>query len=84
MPQDELTAFAVAIGHGVRPIKQASQLFPDKPSGYVNATKLLRCYAWNKVTAMGLRLEGKIATATQYETICDRIYGELPDYAKGW
>ena len=68
----------------VRPIAFARELFPTQPKGYIKATKLLGCYASNKATAMTLRLEGKIESAITYENICDRIYQELPEWARGW
>ncbi len=34
----------------------------------------LSCFAWNRLTAMNLRLAGNIARAQVYEDICDRIY----------
>jgi hypothetical protein len=85
MERDQLIDFAARfVGHGVRPIRAAKELFPEQPKGYVQATRDLRNYAWNKATAMACRLEGKIDTAIAYENICDRIYNELPEYAKGW
>ena len=85
MEYDQLVDFAARfIGHGVRPIRAARELFPEQPKGYVESTRMLRCYAWNKATAVSLRIEGKIESAISYENICDRIYDELPDYAKGW
>src|SRR5438552_9983155 len=67
-----------------RPIAFARQLFPNREKGYVRATKNLGHYAANKATAQQCRLEGNIETARSYETICDRIYTELPSFAKGW
>ena len=85
MEHDQLVDFAAKfIGHGVRPIRAARELFPDRPTGYVESARMLRCYAWNKATAVSLRLEGRINSAISYENICDRIYAELPEYAKGW
>lgn len=66
----------------VRPIAFARQLFPLAPSGYVRATKNLGHYAANKATAMQCRLRGEIQSALMYEGICDRIYDQLPEYAK--
>lgn len=36
-------------------------------------------YACNKATAIACRLKGDIAAATNYESICERIYQELPE-----
>lgn len=85
MEHDQLIDFAVRfIGHGVRPIRAARELFPTQPKGYVEYTRMLRNYAWNKATAVSCRLEGNINSALSYEAICDRIYAQLPDYARGW
>ena len=84
LPADDVQAFAVAIGNGIRPVAAARLLFPDRPTGYVSATGDLRNYAWNKATAMRCRLRGDIQAATIYETICDRIYDALPDFARMW
>jgi hypothetical protein len=68
--------------NSVRPISFARQLFPEAPKGFVRATKDLGNYASNKATAMRCRLDGKINEALMYEGICERIYNELPEYAK--
>ena len=70
--------------NSVRPIALARQLFPNREKGYVRATKMLGCYASNKATAISCRLNGQIDSALMYEGICDRIYNELPDWARGW
>ena len=72
-----------AIALNNHPRLYAKKYFPGwdnhKP---VNAIKLLIAYAWNKSTAMQLRLDGSIDTAIKYENICNKIYGKLPDYAR--
>jgi hypothetical protein len=70
--------------NSVRPISFAKQLFPTIPKGFIAATKNLGHYASNKATAQNLRLRGDVQTAMMYENICDRIYNELPEWAKGW
>lgn len=67
------------IGRGLRP-EIARRWFPGR-KGASKAVRLIRCYLWNKRTAMILRLEGKIRKAAEYEAICERIYGRLPDWA---
>ena len=74
----ELTSFAVLAGTR----KGAKQLIPDKRKGYTKIALNLSCYAWNKVTAMRCRLEGRIDAALQYEGIADRIYKRLPQDIK--
>ena len=60
----------------------ARRLFPDRPRGYVRATADLGNYAADKATALRQRAQGDIPTAQTYETICERIYDRLPDYAR--
>jgi len=81
MSIDELWEFWKQ-SNSVRPIALARKLFPDAPKGYVRTAKDLGNYASNKATAMQLRLAGQINSALTYEKICDRIYDELPEYAK--
>ena len=63
-------------------VAEARKLFPDKPQGYVRAARTMKNYAANKATAMGLRLAGKVSTAMAYEAICDRLYKQLPEFAR--
>jgi len=81
---DELHAFAVRCGSCRCNTKMAKELFPERQPGYRHAADGLSHYAWNKYTAMRLRLEGHVNIAVTYEAICDRIYRELPEWAKGW
>ncbi len=81
MNQDDLWEFWKKT-NSVRPIRFARTLFPEKPQGYVSTTKCLGAYAANKSVAMKLRLDGNIQGAIVYENICDRIYRELPEYAR--
>ena len=68
--------------NSVRPIRFAREMFPTKPAGYVRAARDLGHYVSNKATAMRCRLAGQIQTAVAYEDICDRIYNQLPEYAR--
>lgn len=63
-------------------VSAARTLFPDKPKGYVRATRELAAYAANKGAAMNCRLRGDIVTAMQYEKICERAYDKLPAFAR--
>ena len=81
--QDSLRFLAYEIiGNGVRPIRGARLLFPSCPKGYVAATCKIHHYAINKLTAMACRLRGDISAALEYEDTCERIYKDLPKYAK--
>ena len=60
----------------------ARELFPDRPKGYCTVTRDLGHYACNKAVAMDRRLNGEIDAALIYESICDRIYIDLPHWAK--
>ena len=60
-------------------------LFPDQHTGFGPPTGVahdLARYASNKARAMELRAAGDIQTAGIYERICERIYSNLPDYAR--
>lgn len=68
---------------GLRPITKARKFFHNIPDKRImQAYKDLRAYAWNKSTAMLCRERGDVPTALSYEKICDRIYDELPEFAK--
>jgi hypothetical protein len=58
------------------------ELFPAGGKGTMRATADLACYASNKATAMACRLRGDMPAALMYEGIADRIYAELPPFAK--
>lgn len=62
--------------------RKVRELFPTGGKGSRRATADLANYASNKATAMQCRLRGDIAVALSYETICDRIYSELPEGAQ--
>ncbi len=52
------------------------------PVGVLGVVRSLKTYAWNKATAMAYRERGAIKTALQYENLCERIYNDLPEYAR--
>ncbi len=64
------------------PVRLARILFPDRPKGYVTATRDLGHYASNKATAQRCRLAGRIERALCYEDIADGIYANLPTFAR--
>lgn len=83
MSADELEDFIHKGGSSLfKPILAQRALFPKKQRGSLHSTRMLRAYAYNKLTAIGLRLAGK--DDSQYTKICDRIYAELPAFAKFW
>jgi hypothetical protein len=59
-------------------------LFPSGGNGTRLATADLANYASNKAAAIRCRERGNITGAQMYEGICDKIYSELPDFAKAW
>jgi hypothetical protein len=67
---------------GSRARTSGMQLFPERPKGYVAATRALANYAANKSTAMRCRAKGEVQTAIMYEEICERIYKHLPEFAR--
>lgn len=60
----------------------AAHIFPGRPSGYIEATNRLADYARHKCVAMAARAHGKIQLALRREALCDRLYQELPEYAR--
>ena len=60
----------------------ARAIFPDRPKNYVRVASHLKNYACNKAVAMKCRIDGDINAALVYEGICDRIYNDLPTWAK--
>lgn len=84
MADDDLEAFAVYCGTCRCRAHVARELFPTRPAGYRRAASGLSHYAWNTLTARRCRANGEIDTARMYEDIADRIYRELPAWAKGW
>jgi len=64
------------------PRVSAKVLFPHKMKGYVSTTVNIGHYASNKATAMRCRKEGNIKSALIYEQICERVYNNLPTWAR--
>lgn len=81
MTTDDLTTFARNYDRGNRRAN-AAELFPDHPTGRVNAMHDLVNYAWNTITARKCRERGEIYTALRYEAIAQRIYDNLPEWAR--
>ncbi len=77
---DELTKFAERYEGAL--FTKARELFPDRPKRYVCAARDLGHYARNLSVAWKLRAEGKVQSAVKYEEICDRIFNNLPRYAR--
>ena len=78
MTPEELMEFWHRHDHG----RKHDELFPDKPAGHYRATANLASYASNKATAMRCRERGDVEVALMYEGICDRIYKQLPTFAR--
>jgi hypothetical protein len=78
MTADELLTFWMTHQQG----RRAHHLFPDGGPGTRIATRQLANYASNKATAIRCRLTGNIDVALGYEQIADRIYKELPAWAR--
>lgn len=60
--------------HGTNRGKRLANRLGLKGKGSVRLASSLSNYAWNKHTAIYLRLQGNIQDAQRYEAICDRIY----------
>lgn len=80
MSAPDLRLFAQSYGSKSR--KKAADIFPDKPKGFIRAARNCAHYAYNKATAIDCRLRGEIKVALEYEAICDRIYKDLPAWAR--
>jgi hypothetical protein len=80
MDPDDLRAFHDRLRQHL--VAEAQKLFPDRPEGYLRAARTLKHYASNKATAMTLRLAGRINDALTYEGICERLYHQLPEFAR--
>lgn len=80
MNNDKLYALIAMIE--AHPRKIAQRLFPDHADGRVRAVKDIKNYCWNAITARHLRVDGNIQTAMEYESICDRIYDRMPEWAR--
>lgn len=80
MDQEELWALHRRLSEHL--VAEARKLFPEQPQGYVAAACYITHYVANKAIAMELRAAGEIADALRYEAICDRLYTELPRFAR--
>lgn len=80
MQSDELMEFWMRHQRG----RGYKLLFPTGGKGTRIATGDLAAYAANAATARSCRLRGDIRAALIYERICDNIYSDLPDWARGW
>jgi hypothetical protein len=83
MEKDDLMAFWQMTDEA-NPIAAARKFFGEPPyqHGYVRVFKDLGAYSCNKAIALGLRSDGQIGSAQKYERICERIYRNLPAWAK--
>ena len=66
----------------LHPVCVARRIFPQAPKGYTSVTKDLGAYAYNKATAIRCRVRGAIERALMYEGICERIWNDLPAFAR--
>jgi hypothetical protein len=61
---------------------RAAELFPDRPNGFIAATRALADYASRIHSAMMVRERGETALAAAYESGADSVYASLPPYAR--
>lgn len=80
MDRTELWTFFEDHKQGTHTI--SARLFPNRPRGYTVAARNLAHYACNKAVAMDCRARGDILGAGIYEGICERIYNDLPSFAR--
>lgn len=78
--EDDLMKFWHLVSY--HPIIAGRIMFPTLPACYATAASALAAYAVNKATAMTCRARGDIQAAQIYEGICERIYADLPEFAR--
>jgi hypothetical protein len=71
---DEMEVSDFIENYGTTRGQRLANLLGLKGKGSATLASALSNYAWNKKTAMALRLKGDLPTAMSYELICDRIY----------
>lgn len=65
-----------------QPTQYALQLFPEQPTGYVETAKLIALYATELLEARRYRAQGHVQDAIALEKKCQKIYNDLPEYAR--
>lgn len=80
MNWEELREFARAT-RGRKPTLAAEKMFPSEDQA-IEAVQRLHQYARNKALAMAHRERGNIGLALEHESLYDRCYVGLPEYAK--
>lgn len=88
---DDLMAFAKRVGVGLSTRLnrvEAARMFPDKPPGYVRAAANVGHYCANLATALNNPHANvpvsSPGTSGNYADIAERVFNDLPDYAKRW
>lgn len=79
---NDVAEFIAKYGHNKR--RRLANMLGLSGRGSAKIANLFSGYAWNKVTAIELRLDGNIAEAMRYEAICDRIYSQIPEEIRPW
>lgn len=85
MDKDELVAFFIEHRNGADWTRVLSRDIVPNGITWKQATKIakkLAEYALQKSAAMRYRESGKIDPALRHEKECDRIYNELPEWAR--
>lgn len=77
VPYDDLVDFTKKYKDG----RNSRQLFPGQ-RGSQAATRQMVKYAAVKMAARQARGNGNIEHALYFESMCDRIYNQLPGFAK--
>ncbi len=76
MNKDELLEF---VARGEK--DAARKLFPGRKNG-LQVLKSMHRYAKTKIMAIDMRSTSSVQDALVYESICDSIYSELPEWAQ--
>jgi hypothetical protein len=80
IPPEEAQAFFDRASRGIIPV--ARELFPKRPLGYVRVAKDLKWYAFHRARAGKFRLAGDIHSGRTHELEMQRIYDQLPKWAR--
>jgi hypothetical protein len=62
--------------------ENAAELFPSRPDGFVQAARTLATYAAHKSMAMHHRVHGRVTLAEEMESLAERVFARLPEFAR--
>lgn len=66
----------------IHPVRTARSLFPDRPRGYVTATRALGTYAANRAAFLRCKEKGSEEGMFTYRKCCEVCAEDLPEWAR--